>query len=79
MQTIYDWLTLLIFTGLVVLMLDRSQRDPPPDKLWQYGPPAVGCAVANYLGNEGFGLPAVVVVVATLGYIYYVLKPFERK
>ncbi len=77
MQTVYDWLTLLIFTGLVVLLLERSQRDVPPDQLWQYGPPAIGCALANYLGNQGYGFVAIAIVAATLAYIYYVLKPFR--
>jgi hypothetical protein len=77
MQTVYDWLTLLIFTGLVVLLLDRSRQPEPPDALWQYAPPAIGCAVANYLGNEGWALPAVLVIAAILGYIYYVLRPFR--
>jgi divalent metal cation (Fe/Co/Zn/Cd) transporter len=75
MQTVYDWISLAVFAGLIVLFLHRSMQDVAPDKIWQYAPPAIGCAVANYLGNEGWGLIAVAILVAAAAYIYYVLKP----
>ena len=75
MQTPYDWLTMAIFAGLVVLLLQRSSMDDPPDQLWQYLPPAIGCAVANQLGNNGYTAFAVVGIGAVLAYIYYILKP----
>lgn len=74
-ETIFDWLTLAVFTGLVVLLLQRSAQEEPSDHLWQYAPPAIGCAVVNYVGNEGYSLIAAVGLVAVLVYIYYVLKP----
>lgn len=77
METIFDWLSLLVFTGLVVLLLERSRRETPPDKLWQYAPPAIGCALANYVGNHGYGLVAAGLLVAVLAYVYYILKPFR--
>ena len=58
METLYDWLALLAFAGLIVLFLQRSSMDNPPDTVWHYLPPAVGCALSNYLGNEGMGLVA---------------------
>lgn len=76
MQTVYDWLTVAVFSGLIVLFLQRSSLEQPTDSIWHYLPPALGCAVANYLGNEGYSLPAVGVLVGTAAYIYYVLKPF---
>jgi hypothetical protein len=79
MSTVYDYLTMAVFAGLIVLYLQRSVGDGPyRDSMWQYLVPSVGCATANYLGNEGYGLAGVLVFVATLGFIYYVLKPFER-
>ena len=75
METPFDWLTLMVFTGLVVLMLQRSTAPEPTDKLWQYAPPAIGCAVVNYLGNHDQIAIAVVGLVAVLAYIYYVLRP----
>lgn len=78
METFYDWITLAIFGGLIVLFLDRSMEDDPPDHLWQYLVAAGGCAVANYLGNEGYTIPAVAVIATVVTYIIAVLKPFEK-
>ena len=75
MQTPFDWLTLMVFTGLVVLMLHRSVAEQPVDKLWHYAPPAIGCAVVNYIGNEGYVLAAIGGLVAVIVYIMYVLRP----
>ncbi len=79
METVYDWMTLAIFAGLIVLFLQRSSMDEPPDRIWDYLPPAIGCAVANYLGNEGYSLFAVLCIAAVLGYIALVLKPFRAR
>ena len=76
METIYDVVTLGIFAGLIVLFLNRSiddQRDD--DHIWHYLVAAVGCAVTNYLGNNELELFAVVALVATMAFIFYVLKP----
>lgn len=76
MNTVYDWLTVALFGGLIVLFLQRSSQETHTDHLWQYFPPALGCGIANYFGNEGNALVAVAILVATLAYIGYVLKPF---
>ncbi|MFM9828593.1 MAG: XrtV sorting system accessory protein [Sphingomonas sp.] len=75
METPFDWLALTVFVGLVVLLLQRSSQENPPDKLWHYGPPAIGCAVVNYIGNEGHTIAAAIGLIAVLVYIYYVLRP----
>ena len=77
METIYDWVTVAIFAGLIVLFLQRSSEDVQRDSLWQYLVASVGCAVTNYLGNEGYSIFAVALLVAVLAFIYYVLRPFE--
>lgn len=77
MQTVYDWLTVSAFAGLLVLFLQRSSRADLTDHLWQYLPPAVGCGLANYLGNEGYDVFAVLTLVAVGAYVYYVLKPYR--
>ena len=83
MQTVYDWATMVVFAGLVVLFLQRSQGEAR-DELWQYLVAAVGCAGTNYIGNEALRLGdtlyhvgAVALMLATLGFIWVVLKPFD--
>lgn len=81
METVWDWLTVFCFAGLVTLMLQRSSEEVLRDKLWQYAPPAVGCAVANYVGNKGVedgnvGLHIVagLILAGVIVYIFVVLK-----
>lgn len=75
METVFDWGTMAIFAGLITLFLNRSARDNPPDTVWHYLPPMIGCAVANYVGNELNAIGAVAIIVAVLAYVWYVLKP----
>lgn len=77
METVYDWLTLAIFAGLVVLFLQRSTAEEPKDHIYQYAPPALGCAISNYLGNEGMDAVAILIILVTLGYSWVVLKPIR--
>ena len=85
MQTIYDWVTVAIFAGLIVIFLQRSVGDgEPQDSILSYLPPAIGCAVSNYFGNEGlendntaYQLLAAAGIVAVLAYTFYVIKPFQ--
>ena len=37
----------------------------------------LGCAVSNYIGNKGMHLIAIPLILATLGFIIYYLKPFK--
>jgi len=78
-HTINDWMTMGVFAGLIVLFLHRSMATAEPkDHLWQYLPPALGCAVANYIGNQGLGIWAGILLLAVIGYILIVLKPFDQ-
>jgi hypothetical protein len=74
METVWDWLTVFTFAGLVTLMLQRSSEEVVRDKLWHYAPPAVGCAVSNYLGNEGMPILAGLLLAGVVVYIFVVLK-----
>lgn len=77
METTFDWVTVAVFCALVVLFLHRSVREADPgDTIYHYMPPAVGCAVANYVGNHGQEPLATVIVVGVVIYIVLVLKPF---
>ena len=74
METIWDWLTIFAFAGLVTLLLQRSSEENPRDKLWQYGLPAIGCAVANQVGNGGQPVVAALILAAVVVYVFLVLK-----
>lgn len=91
METVYDWVTVAIFAGLIVLFLQRSSGEgEPQDSIWQYLAASIGCAVANYVGNAAVKNSeagtvdylnhalAIVVLIGTVGYIWFALKPFKR-
>ena len=78
MRTVYDWLTIAIFAGLILLFLQRSSAETPKDKIYHYLPAAIGCGVANYLGNDGQDVLALLVIGAIGVYVWYVLKPLAH-
>ena len=79
METVYDWVTLSIFAGLIVLFLQRSVSDRAEKdaSLLYYLAAGAGCAAANYFGNEGQHAVAIAILVATVALIIYLLKPFN--
>jgi hypothetical protein len=80
MQTIYDVVTLILFAGLAILFLQRSVGAPSPrDRIYHYAPPAIGCALANWLGNQHLDAAAIVTIVASVGYAVVVLKPLNKQ
>jgi hypothetical protein len=79
-QTVYDWVTVAIFAGLVVLFVQRSTSEEQArehDSLLLYLGAGLGCAVANYVGNKGMHLIAIPLIIATIGFILYYLRPFK--
>ena len=82
METAYDWLTLALFAGIIVLFLQRSSMESPPDRMIDYLPPTLGCAIANWTGNQAIkndylllhGI-AVATIVGVVVYVWLVLKP----
>jgi hypothetical protein len=80
MKSVYDWVTLAIFAGLVVLFLQRStsERGEKDVSLLYYLAAGAGCAAANYFGNHGQDIIAIALLAATVGFIAYYLKPFQR-
>jgi len=81
METIYDWVTMALFAGLIVLFLHRSAAEEPVDTIWHYLPPSIACAAANYFGNEGYPLIAVILIVIVGIYVFSVLNlqlPFKK-
>jgi len=81
-QTVYDWIAVALFAGLVVLFLQRSMApEETRDKAIHYVPPALGCALANYLGNHGMDLPAILVLILSGVYAAWFLEvwPWPRR
>lgn len=78
METIYDWVTVALFAGLIVLFLQRSTAEEPNDRMIDYLPAALGCAIGNYLGNHDQHVAAVLIIAAVPVYTWFVLKPFAR-
>jgi hypothetical protein len=77
MQTPYDWIAVAIFMATAYLLFRRITGSGLDDRgLLTYIPPALGCALGNHFGNEGQYIVALVLFVATLAYIWHVLKPF---
>ena len=83
LHTIYDWLTVAVFAGLIVLFLQRSMQEAPTDKLWHYLVASAGCAITNFFGNQGVELGsiashiiAVVTLIATGAFVVYFIRPF---
>ena len=79
MQTMFDWLSLAVFAGLAVIFLQRSVEGESMARMWTYLPPALGCALANWLGNNGYPPLAVLALAFSVGYIFVVLKPVVLK
>jgi hypothetical protein len=77
-QTVYDWLTVAIFAGLITLFLQRSSMAEPVDSILHYFPPAIGCAVANYFGNAGDNVIAIVILIGIAAYVWFVLRPMAH-
>ena len=77
LETVFDWVTLAIFAALIVLFLQRSTESEPRDNIWQYLGASIGCAVANYVGNEGHEIAAVLLIGAVLAYVFVALKPLD--
>jgi len=85
METVYDWITVAIFAGLIVLFLQRSVG-PERDQMWPYFAASVACAIINQVGNKAIDdsnmmLHAVSVagIAAILGFVQYFLKPFGNQ
>ena len=79
MHTPFDWVAVIIFAGLLVLFLSRfSGANAHDEPLWPFLVATGGCAGINWLGNEGYYLPAVAAVAAVLYFIHRYLDPIGR-
>ncbi len=78
METVWDWITVMIFAGLVTLFLSRSaQREGEFDCLAHFLVGSGGCAFAYLVGIVGMGWAAGLTIGAVLVYIFHFL--FRRR
>lgn len=76
MKTVYDWITVMIFAGLVTHFLHQSSKpNGEGQSIWLYMVACVGCASANWLGNNGWHFAAIPLIALTLAYSLYVFGP----
>ncbi len=74
MSTAYDWITVIIFAGLITHFLHQATKpDGRDDPLRHYLIASVGCAAANWLGNEGWHWAAIPLIAAVLWYAFHFL------
>ncbi len=62
METIFDFLSVLLFIAAVSMFFVRFRHENPP--LAPYIVISLVCAVGNYLGNNGGGVAAVALLIA---------------
>jgi hypothetical protein len=80
LSTVYDLVTIVLFAGLAILFLQRSLGPPSDrDRIYYYAPPAIGCATANWFGNQHQDLIAIAIIVASIAYTFIVLKPLRER
>lgn len=77
MKTVYDWITVALFAGLIVLFLQRSSAERPSDSLLHYLVAGVGLAGVNQLGNQEMHLLAIIGLILVLAFIQFTLKPLS--
>lgn len=74
MSTIFDFVTVLIFLGIVVLFFQFSKKED--QDILAYIWPCVGCALGNYFGNKGFDLGGWTFIALTLVYVFwFIFRP----
>ena len=79
MKTPFDLISLILFAGIAVLFLQRStgsERDHVA--IWRYGAAAVGCAVGDYLGNQGQPFIAGALLFAVVAFAVLMLDIMPR-
>lgn len=77
MRTVFDWISVILFCAIALTLLHRSMHPPFTDRIVMYIPPALGCALGNWLGNEGYLAPAIITLIGSAAYYQYVIRPLN--
>jgi hypothetical protein len=72
MASAFDFLTVAGFLGILLVYLQYTHRDMRA--LTQLMIPIIGLAVSNQIGNAGQPAFALILIVASAGYVCLVLK-----
>ena len=79
MKTIYDVISIGMFAGLAILFLQRSaSRIPDPIPIWKYALASIGCALADYLGNQDQMIASIAIFLAVAVFSVMALRPFHQ-
>lgn len=84
MDTAYDWITVAIFAGLVVLFLQRSVGSDQ-DSMWPYLAASIGCMSINWVGNQAiehndmtWHAMAIGGLIALVAFVQHFMNPFGK-
>lgn len=70
MKTAYDWIAVILFAALVTRFLQQSaNRESGGIGLRSYFLATAGCALADWLGNSGWDLPAILLLTVVTAYV----------
>jgi len=76
MVTLFDYLTIACFAGLVIAYFQFTKREVRT--LMQLMISGVAFAIANQVGNAGLSIFALVLIIAGIGYAALVVKTSTR-
>jgi len=77
METLYDFMAILLFIATAAMFFYRFQNEDPP--LAPYALVSLVCAVSNWLGNNGGGVGAILLLVAGAFYLLHLAsEPFAE-
>ena len=75
METLYDLMSVMLFIATAGIFFYRFRSEDPP--LAPYMLIALVCAVSNWLGNNGGGIGAVLLMIAGSFYLLHIAgSPF---
>ena len=78
METIYDFMSVALFIAAAAMFFYRFRYENPP--LAPYMLISLVCAVSNWLGNEGGGVGAILLLVAAAFYLMHLAgEPFAEE
>ena len=72
MGTVYDIVTVTCFACIVLTYFMLTEGGPKV--LAHFMLPAAAFAIANQLGNRGMDVPAIILIVAGIGYTYIIVR-----